>query len=159
MTHADQILTETWKDKRYENDLTKLYFEMLREISHCRRAPALENLKDAYTAAMEFLEACVYSKQHLVEYRDHVIPVMKDVELILFGNPSSYEVTKKAFEYGIRIVSVKNRPEIVGGPVLLRRIADRVFLVKQWAYEEGLLLPKPIERKYGLDALEDVLEQ
>ncbi len=159
MTRADEILTETWKDKRYENDLTKLYFEMLREISRCRRAPAMENLKTAYTAAMEFLEACVYSKQHLKEYRDHVIPVMRDVELILFGDPNKFDVVKKAFDYGVRLVNVKNRPEIVGGPVILRRIADRVFLVKQWAYEEGLLLPKPIERKYGLDALEDVLEQ
>lgn len=159
MGRLDQILTETWRDKRYENDLTSLYFEVLRIISRTRISPTLEMLKSAYTAAMEFLQAVVYSKQHLAEYKKNVIPVMQDIELILYGQPGRREVVEKSFEYGVRIVSIKNRPEIEKKMLILRKIDDRVFLVKQWAYEEGLLLPKPIERKYGLEALEDVLEQ
>lgn len=159
MGRLDQVLTESWKDKRYENDLTSLYFEVIRKISRTRTSPTLEMLREAYTAAMEFLQAVVYSKQHLKEFKKRVIPVMEDIELILYGQPGRREIVEKAFEYGVRLVNVKNRPEIEGGILLLRKIDDRVFLVKQWAYEEGLLLTKPIERKYGLEALEDVLEQ
>lgn len=150
-----KVLTETWRDKRFENDLTKSYFAVSDVIAKARRYPCLEYIKDAHTAAKKFINDMIYSKVHLKSRKEHVNAIMDDIELILFGDPMNYEVVAKAMEYGVRLISVHGKPGVVGGVLLMKIIEDKVFLVKQWAYASGIFFPTPLERKFGLEAIEE----
>lgn len=155
MSTDGKILTETWRDKRFENDLTRSYFDVSAIIAKARRYPCLEYVKDAYTAGKKFINDMIYSKAHLKAKKEHVNDIMDDIELILFGDPMKYEVVAKAMEYNVRLISKRGRSEIIGGVLLLKIIEDKVFLVKQWAYSSGLFFPTPIDRKYGRAAIEE----
>jgi hypothetical protein len=156
---SDRVLTETFRDKRYEEDLTKLYFRVMREIGVARAMPSIEYAKSAYAAAVEFCEAVVFSKEHLARYREKIHPVLEDVELILYGDHRLPSVQAIVLEYGVRLLRIAGKMELEAGNNLIKQLSQAVFLVKQWAYEEGLFLPKPIDRKYGTDAISEVLEQ
>lgn len=158
MSDIERTLTETWRDKRFENDLTRAYFDVSAVIAKARRYPCLEYIKDAYTAARKFIDDVIYSKEHLKMRSEVVKPVLKDVELILFGDPGKKEVVEKAMKYKTRLIRQRGRYELLGAPIILGLIADRVFLVKQWGYEAGLFFPRPIEKKYGRDAISEALE-
>lgn len=159
MVHSDHVLTETYRDKRYEEDLTKLFFRVLHDLSEARKTPAIEYLKMAYSSASEFCQAVVFSKEHLVRYRAKVSPVLDGIQLILYGDHRLPSVRKVAIDLGVNMVRQNGRDELEGGPIVVRQLDNVIFLVKQWAYEEGLFLPKPIDRKYGTDAISETLEQ
>jgi hypothetical protein len=159
MGRVDRILTETYRDKRYEEDLTKLYFRVMQQIGQSRTTPCIEYARIAFSAATEFVEAVVYSRTHLERYQDKVQPVLKDIELILYGDPRLPSVQAVAARYDARVFLSLNKPELQNGLKVINQLGQIVFLVKQWAYEQGLLLPKPLERKYGIDGMADVLEQ
>ena len=159
MVDIDKIITETYKDKRFEEDLTKLYFRVMRQLGAARYIPSIEYAKMAYAAASEFIEAVVYSKVHLERYQEKVRPVMHDIELIIHGDPRLPSVQAVAQKYGARVFFSRNKAELENGLKVINQISQAVFLVKQWALEMGLWLPKPLERKYGRDAMAEVLEQ
>lgn len=159
MGAIDKILTETYRDKRYEEDLTKLYFRVIKQVGDARTTPSIEYARVAYSAVSEFVEAVVYSKTHLQRYKEKVKPVMHDLELIIHGDPRLPSIQAIATKYGARVFYARNKAELQNGLRVIDQLGQVVFLVKQWAYEQGLLLPKPLERKYGIDAMEEVLEQ
>lgn len=159
MGSIDKILTETYRDKRYEEDLTKLYFRVIRQLGAARNTPSIEYAKMAFAATAEFVEAVVYSKVHLQRFRDRVKPVMADLEIVIHGDPRLPSVQAVASKYGARVFYARNKPELQNGLKVIDQLGQVLFLVKQWAYEQGLLLPKPLERKYGIDAMAEVMEQ
>jgi hypothetical protein len=156
----ERVITETYRDKRYEEDYTKLFFYASKVLSGARAQPCLAQIKQAYAAVQEFITATVFSNTYLNLYGKKVKPVMEDVEIILQGDPGNMSVVRKMMDYNVRIVT---RPggqiEIQNGPLLIKQLTECLFLVKQWAYEEGLFLPKPLDRKHGTALLDDVMQQ
>ena len=159
MSRLDKILTETYKDKRYEEDLTKLYFRVMRQIGIARTTPTIEYARLAYAITLEFIEAVVYSKTHLERFQKKVKPVMREIEIVIHGDSRLPSVQAIASKYNVRVFMARNKPELQNGLRVINQLGQVVFLVKQWAYEQGMLLPKPLERKYGIDAMAEVLEQ
>lgn len=159
MGRLDKILTESYRDKRYEEDLTKLYFRVMTQIGTSRTTPSIEYARLAYAVTMEFVESVVYSKTHLERYQKKVRPIMKELEIVIYGDPRLPSVQAVAGKYDARVFLARNKPELQNGLKIINQLSQVVFLVKQWAYEQGLLLPKPLERKYGIDAMAEVLEQ
>jgi len=157
--YADRVLTETYRDKRYEEDLTKLYFQVIDKLDNANNAPTIENIRSAFSAIKTFSEGLVYSKNHLAGYKEKVRPVLYDIQLILFGNPKDPEVLSKSLDYGARMDNVKGTLVLKNGINLLNELSEVLFCVKQWAYEEGLLLPKPVDRRMGMDGIENTLLQ
>lgn len=155
--YSDRVLTETYRDKRYEEDLTKLYFEAMRYLHNAHNAPTLEYIKVAYSKSREFSEALIYSKEHLVKYRDKVRPTLEKIQTILYGDIRSPGTIRAASEYKCRLIKRHGKLEIVNGVRVLNQLSQIVFLVKQYAYQQGLLLPKPMDKKFGIEAIEDNL--
>jgi len=160
MSRLDDIVTETWRNKNFEEEFVKKYFkDVSPAIARARRYPCLEYLKDAYTAARGFVDDLVYSNNNLGKLSKNVDPFFRDMQLLLFGDPRKIEVISIAMRYNVRLVRTRKRYEIMGGAMILEKIADKLFLVKQYAYQQGLLFPKPMERKFGMDAVQDIAEQ
>lgn len=158
MTLSDRVLTETYRDKRYEEDLTKLYFQVLERLDLAHAAPTLEYIKAAYSSVRRFSESLVYSKEHLLKYRDMIRPTVLDIQTILYGDPRMPSTIRAASRYGARVVKHRGKFEIQNAPNILNQLSEVVFLVKQYAYEQGLFLPKPMDRKFGIEAIEDNLK-
>lgn len=156
--YSDRVLTESFRDKRYEEDLTKLYFTAMRILNNAHMAPTLEYIKTAYSASREFCEALVYSKDHLVKYRDLIKPTLQDAQTILYGDPRSPFSVRAATKYNCRIIKKRGKYEILNGVRILNQLSEVVFLAKQYAYQQGLLLPKPMDKKFGIEAIEDNLK-
>lgn len=153
--YSEKTLTESWKDKRYEEDLTKLYFNATRDLRMAHSMPNLGYIRNAYSAVREFCEATVYSKKHLTLYQANVKPILEAAQLILYGQPNDMSVVSVSVDYEVRLRMIRGQMEIENGVNLLNQLSEILFLVKQWAYDQGLLLSKPIDRKYGTDAIED----
>lgn len=156
--YGDRTLTESYRDKRYEEDLTKLYFRATGDLRAAHNTPTLEYVRFAYSAVREFTEATVYSKAHLELFQKKVRPVLEAAQLILYGNPRSMDVVSASIDMNTRLVMRRGRLEIENGVYLLNQLSEVLFLIKQWAYDQGLLLSKPIDRKFGIDAIEDNME-
>lgn len=159
MSYTNRVLTESYKDKRYEEDLTKLYFSTMKSISGANCMPTLEHIKMAFSVAKIFCESVVLSKEHLERYRDKVKPVFADLQTILYGDPGTMMVAKVAIAYRTRIIKARGKYEIQNGVNILNQISELMFILKQWAYEQGLFLVKPIDKRYGTEAIEDNLLQ
>lgn len=156
--YGDRVLTETYKDKRYEEDLTQLYFKVMNNINLAHTYPTIEYIKAAYGSARGFCEALVYSKNHLIKYRDLIKPVLNDSQTILFGDPRDPSVAEVSLRYGCRVIRKSGKLEITNGVVVLNQLSEIIFLAKQYAYQQGLLLPKPMDKKYGIEAIEENLQ-
>lgn len=157
--YTDKVLTETYRDKRYEEDLTKLYFEVLEKLDRANFAPTMDNIKTAFSAVKTFSEGMIYSKDHLKLYRDKIRPVLHDIQTILYGNPRDMNVVSKSLDYDAGLQSIKGSVVLKNGVNLLNEMSEVLFLVKQYAYDQGLLLPKPVEKKLGMDGIENTLMQ
>lgn len=157
MSYGDKVLTESYRDKTYEKDLTELYFEVTNNVARANVNPSIEYIKIAYGSVKQFSEAVVFSMEHLKRYKDTVSPVMNDMQMILYGDARTPTHARAAIKYNTRIVFRQGKQEIENGVNVLNELSQILFLIKQWAYEQGLLLTKPIDRKYGTDAIEDVL--
>jgi hypothetical protein len=157
--YADKVLTENYRDKIYEIDLTRLYFDVQRSISNADFNPSLENVRGAYSVARNFCEAVVFSKTHLERYSKLIKPVISDIQLILYGDSRDARVFSVCQKYNAYVRKVRGDLVLLNGAMLMNQIHEMIFLIKQWAYEEGLFLPKPIDKKYGTGAISDSLGQ
>ncbi len=157
MSYSSKVLTESYRDKRYEEDLTKLYFDVTAQVAKATYNPTIEYIRSAYSAVRQFSEAVVFSTEHLNRYNKLVVPVLSDMQLVLYGDVRSPLHAKAAIKYNSKIVFRCGKNEIENGINILNELSQVLFLIKQWAYEQGLLLTKPIDRRYGTEAIEDAL--
>ncbi|MCX6817731.1 MAG: hypothetical protein NTU57_02645 [Candidatus Aenigmarchaeota archaeon] len=159
MSKLDYVLTEAYRDKNYEEKLTELFFEVMRDLRTAENCPAIENVRQALADANCFIESVVFSKNHLARYNEKVRPVMNDIRRIVFGNPLLPSVRMVGLKYGASVVLVRNKPELQNGLALVEQLKSAIFLVKQWAYEEGLFLSKPMDKRIGMEAIESTMQQ
>lgn len=156
---SDRVLTETFRDKRYEDDLTKLFFKILEDVGAAMISPTIENTRVAFSSTVKVCTGLVFSTEHLIRYDKKVTPVFNAIRLILYGDTRLPSVQAVMREYNVRVVKIHGKDELESGQEIVTQLSEIIFLVKQWAYEEGMFLPKPIDRKYGTDAISEVLEQ
>lgn len=156
---ADKILTETFRDKRYEDDFTKLFFSVIDDIGDARMTPTIEHTRKAYASVSKFCLGMLFSKEHLERFERLVMPTLKEIGLILYGDRRLPSVRALMRLYSVNVMRINGKDELESGQELVNQLDSAVFLVKQWALEEGMFLPKPIDRKYGIDAIASVLEQ
>lgn len=150
-------VTDSWSKKTYEFELTEFYFKSLTVLTRAQAAPVIENLRAALSAVHAFAYGLIY-KKYLSNFKEKVQPVLKDIEKIIYGVSDSPEVMNLCARYGVQIVSDRTgrKKTITNIQNLLHELWEIFFLVKQWAYEEGFFAKKPIERKFGKEAMEDV---
>lgn len=157
--HSDEVLTEAYRDKNYERSLTDLYFDVMKQLKICESFPSIEYARTALAESSNFIEAVVLSPHHLKLYGKTVEPVIDDIRTILHGDPRLPSVISKSAEYNVYVVQRYNKPELRNGLFLILQLKQAIFLMKQWAYEQGMFLIKPIDRKFGVEAIEEALQQ
>jgi hypothetical protein len=155
----DRVLTEAYRDKNYEEKMTELYFEVMRELKKAETFPSIEYAKIGLAEANSFIEAMIFSKKHLMLFNQKVRPVIKDIRVILFGDPRLPSVREVCEKYRVEIRLVQNKKELNNGLALIEQLREAVFLVKQWGYEQGMFLTKPMEKKFGLEAISETMDQ
>jgi len=159
MPYQDRVITETYRDKRYEEDLTKMFFEAARKLEMATFSPNLMSVRVAFSAVKTFSESLVYSKQYLEQYKNDVRNVLDDIQTVLYGDYRLQSVVRKATEYNSKISKINGETILSNGQNILNVLSNILFLVKQWAYMEGLFLPKPIQKKQGTEGIENTLMQ
>ena len=157
---SEKELTESWKDKNYEVMLTQYYFKVVTYLKEASRLAVLPNLRIAFTEVKSLAYSLIYSPHHLQEFEKKVKPVLEDVELILYGKPENARVGNLMSKYGIMITSDRHgKTSVENAQVLISELWEVLFLLKQWAYEQGMFMVKPMSRKLGTEAIEDALTQ
>lgn len=159
MSYSDKVITETYRDKRYEEDLTKMFTDAEMSLKTATFSPDLVNVRVAFSAVKVFAESLVYSKQYLDSYKKEVRQVLDDIQTVLYGDYRLQSVINKANEYDSRVSKIRGETILVNGENVIKVLFHVQFTVKQWAYEEGLFLPKPIQKKQGIEGIENTLMQ
>lgn len=153
-------VTESWRDKNYEGLLTDYYFEITKRIKNASNLPILFNLKLAFSDLKSFSYSVVYSPDHLKKFESDIKPILDDIEKILYGSEEDVNVLKIMRKYGVTISRDRhNRVSVNNSQAIIGQLWEVLFIIKQWAYEQGFFVVKPFSRKVGIEALEDAMIQ
>jgi len=156
----ERELTESWKDKRYEPNLTDFYFEVSRKIMNVSVIPNLINLRIAFSAVERFINDLIYKGAYFKTYEEHMRPTMNEIKCILYGNPNDVNTLKMMAKYGVLIDFDRfGRPIVFNAQNILDQLNQTLFLAKQIAYAEGLFLVKPFSKVVGIEAIEHAFTQ
>ena len=156
---AEGIITDSWKERRYENDLTIDMFRTKARLEFATNFPTLENIRTAYATVKGFAFSLLYPRESYKIFREKTIFTLKEIEKILYGNTTSPETIKLMSKYGVYVRIDKRRKQIIdNGQNILRELWDIFDLTKQLAYKFGFFARKPAERRFGTEAVESVLE-
>ena len=137
-------ITESWKEKNYEYELTELFFQTSKRMGHATQEPTIENLKLAFSSVTAFANSLIYNKKYRGEYESKVKPVIKDINTIIFGSMNSMEVNTVCRKYNVKkSVGKFKQQEITNIPSLISELWEILHLLKQWAYEMGFFAKKP----------------
>lgn len=159
MATGKNIITETWRDKPYERLFTDRWFEITGLLRNARTAPTIEYVRAAFSAVYNIVDDLVLSTTHMKRMAAKIIPTMTDLQQILYGDPRLPSIRMVSIKYGVHLIRIRNKMELQNGILIVNELSQVITMLRQWALEEGLWLPKPIERKFGMDAISEVLEQ
>ena len=159
MGYSDRVVTETYRDKNYEEELTKAYFDAMKKMEMANFSPNLMVVRQAFSAVKSFAEAMIYSKEYLEQYEKKVKVEMDNIQTILYGDYRQMDVKRISIEYNAKIDNKNGEQILVNGQNIMKQLSEIMFLTKQWAYSEGLFLPKPIVKKHGNEGIENTLMQ
>lgn len=152
-----QDITESWKEKNYEYELTELLFQTTNRMGLANQEPTIKNLKCAFSSVRAFANILIYNKKYREEYESKVKPVLEDINIIIFGEVNSMPVNTICRKYNVQKKEGKfNIPEVSNIPSLINELWEILHLLKQWGYEMGFFAKKPWEKQFGKKAMQDV---
>lgn len=158
MTEGKDI-TESWKEKNYEEKYTEFFFRVGTILTEANVVPTIPNVQRAFSAVKATAYALIYNNKYLKEFEKTVKPSLETIEKILYGKDDNVECQKAQIKFGVMIKKdpKTNQPEISNIQNIIHELWEIFFLVKQWSYEMGFFAKKPFDRKYGIKAIEDVM--
>lgn len=150
-------ITESWKEKNYEYELTELFFQTTRRMGFASQEPTIENMKLAFSSVRAFANALIYNSKYRGEYESKVKPVLEDINIIIFGEMNSVKINNICMKYNVKkSVGKFKQIEITNIPAIITELWECLYLLKQWAYEMGFFAKKPWEKQFGKSAMQDV---
>jgi len=152
-------ITESWKEKNYEEKYTELYFRVAIILSEANVLPIIPNVQRAFSAVKATAYTLIYNNKYLKEFEEHVKPSLETIEKVLYGKEDSDECLKAQAELGVIVEKDPKTKELKISNMqnIIHELYEIFFLVKQWSYEMGFFAKKPFDRKYGIKAIEDVM--
>lgn len=150
-------ITESWKEKNYEYELTELFFQTVKRMGLANQIPTMDNLKLAFSSVVAFANSLIYNKKYRESYESKVKPVLKDINTIIYGSINSMDVNNICRKYNVKKTIGKFKIEtITNTPILIAELWEILHLLKQWGYEMGFFAKKPWEKTFGNEAMKDV---
>ena len=160
MIQAKVPITDGWQGKIYEAELTKKLEEVYDIMQIVDSEPTEQNLSKALSAVKTISKKLLLSNKKLNERRKIVDPVINKIELILRGSMYSEETKRACEELGIKKgMESYGKTYIINQINIVNQLWEILNILLQWGYEEGFFVVKPIQKKFGSDALEDTLLQ
>jgi hypothetical protein len=151
---GDYNVTEAWRGKNYEFELTNKFFETSQSLEIATAYPSLENLKTAFSKIKGFMYALIYSEHYLTHLKTQK-DVMDNIEAALFGNPQDAKTRAVWIAYDFRITQDRFGEQIIiNGQNIARDLGEVFFIIKQFAYKQGFFTIQPKGRILGKDALD-----
>ncbi len=160
MTIQDKDITESWKEKIYEEKYTDFFFKVGAILANANNTPTLPNVQQAFSGVKSVAYILIYNRVFMESFNEHIKPVLSDIEKILYGNEENEECQKAQAKFKVKIQTEPKTGErkIINIQHILHELWEIYFLVKQWAYQMGFFARKPFVRKYGKEAMQDVLD-
>lgn len=149
----DSTVTESWKEKKYEDLLTARLFETEKVLKLCAFNPTIENLKMAFLQVRGFISVMIYTGKYLQKLEADIQPLLNELEIVIWGDPKDYRVIELRDKYGVLIEETRDGPRAKNGQNIIRELDQAFFIVKQWGYDEGFFAVKPAYRKLGARAI------
>lgn len=155
-----QEITESWNDKIYELKFTDKFFQTSDILLSANESPNVPNVMRAYSAVKALANALVYNNFYMEKYNKQVKPALETIDFVLYGNPDNDKVliAQSRLDVIIEQDAKTNTKTIKNIQNIIKELYEIFFLIKQWAYEEGFFAKKPFERKYGKDAISDIMQ-
>jgi hypothetical protein len=154
----NRLVTESWKERHFEIKLADLFFSASNMLAKASVNPVLMNLRQAFAKIQEFSRASPYSKPYLDKFDKNVSPVLDDLNKILFGNLDNPDIVMLCHKYDVSIKHGKyGNNSVENAQNILDELHQVLFLVKQWGNEQGIYFTKPSDRKYGSEAISEVM--
>lgn len=155
-----QDVTESWREKNYEEKYTDFFFRAGMLMAETNNLPTTENVQRSFSAVKSVAYVLIYSNAIMKKFRSMVKPVLKDIEIVLYADMDSRDFIRAERNLGI---TVQNDPRtkkrtITNAQNILSELWEIYFFTKQWAYEMGFFAKKPFGRKYGKEAIQDVMD-
>jgi hypothetical protein len=151
-------LTEYSKKREYEEKLTDELIRAFHVLESVSNDPTYENLRVAYNTVETFTNLNVYSSHYLKKLSEKIKPELTNLQIVLFGDLDSKETLKRFALYEIFIENYEGKIRVYNPQNILKEMREILFLVKQYGYAQGLYLQKPYDRKFGNEAISDVLK-
>jgi hypothetical protein len=157
---AETEVTESWREKIYEEQYTMFFFDVGKKLVAANLMPTIANVQTAFSAVRGAAYMLIYDNTHVEKFQNQVRPPLNTVELVLFGNQGTKEVqdAQSALKVMISTNPKTHQKTIVNMQNVIKELWEAYFLVKQWAYEMGFFAKKPFGRKYGKDAIDDIID-
>lgn len=144
----------------YQYLFIKRFFKTIDTISSISNNPHYENLRVALADVRAVYDSLIFAKHYLEKIQKTVQPTLKEIELLLYGDIESDDVIKLMEQYDVEIDSTRNNGfRIKNAQNILNQLRETLFILKQFAYEQNIVIQKPFSRKFGSDAIVDVAEQ
>lgn len=156
----DRVATESWKDKIYEPKLTESLFDATEILAKISVSPTVENLKIGLAEVMRFYINLITTPFFMKKIKsDKIKDRLEEIEVMLYGNEEDERVVKLRAKYDIDIETDRHKKTVIkNAQNILKELREVIYILKQFASEQGFFITKPSERKYGKVAIEDTFE-
>ena len=159
MTETKRILTEQWLNKNYEPLLTEDFRHAKDVIAKARISPTIEYIIVAHAAVVAIVDNLLLSQHYLEAEKRLILPKLDEIGQLLHADFRMPSVQVLCRRYNTMISMKRNKREISNGIAIVNMLSEVFRVLRQFAGNQGFFVTKPQDRKYGLEALEDVMGQ
>lgn len=159
MSFQDGMVTEDWKKEPEKILLSRKYHETSSILGRTIYNPTIENIRYAQGAISDYVMSIPVGsyKTKKQEERNKILLELKQIGIVLYGNPSNPEVTKLYKDYGVTRKLQRKGSSIIYKLTELPQLANHLseILVKagDFAVTIGLRITLPQTTKQGMDKL------
>lgn len=151
-------ITQSWKDKIYDVELTKKLFSIIEMQNLAFISPVLETLKAYYSQVEGLYTILVYGSFYLKK-SEYIKTKLKEIQTMLYGDQNDARVLELLKTYKVFIRRDRyGKATVFNAQNIINELQDIVFILKQWAYKLGFLVPPKRDRLIGMEAIQDVAE-
>ena len=151
-------LTEFSKKREYEEKMTDELIATFKVLEGVGNDPTYQNLRTGWNRVVTFAELNIKNSYYMAKYLERVKPVMDDIEIILFGSLQTKDIYVKMKKYGVLVQTQKGNVVVHNPQKIVHELREIANWLMQIGYSQGLYLQKPYDRKFGNEAISDVME-
>jgi len=155
----DAPLTDSFGKKTYEYFLTKSFDDAFRALKMIGLNPTYENLKMGF-AEVQNISSRVLAKKTMAKKIEVINPKLNLINIALNGAADNDKTKQALSKLGVeKSIDFYGHLVFTNSQNILTELYTIMEALQLLAYDEGMFLFKPMERKFGKAGIHDVLEQ